>query len=181
MGYYNPVIRNHDRIKQTISFEGMECGITDIDGTIEYHNKAWFIFEAKYNGKQFNKDNNGNTQDGQKILMERFVHDTCRGGKKFSIAVVVDHTESDFTKPIIMKDCKVREFKVNFGRWRPPTRDITVKELVHYIENKVDEVNGLEWLINEFKKPVKRRNDNAKLQLPPAGEQTIQENPEGIQ
>ena len=180
MAYYNPVIRNHDRIKQTISFEDMECGITDIDGTIEYHNKAWFIFEAKYNGKEFNKDDTGKTQDGQKILMERFVQDTCRSGEKFSIAVVVDHTESDFTKPIMLKDCKVREFKVNFGRWRAPTREITAKELVHYIEDKIDQ-GKLKWLINAFKKPVKGGYKHEKLQLSAAGQQTVKEDAEGVQ
>lgn len=105
-------ILNLDRFKQPVVFEGLNFGTiypTDIDGMIEYKNKAYVFFEVKYRGKDIPL--------GQRIALERLVVDT--GKSKESIALVLDHEVSNASDGILVKDCTVRELYFSRERyWR---------------------------------------------------------------
>ena len=125
------VINNIERAKQINSFDGLQYGNitpTDLDGCIEYHNKAYIFIEIKY----------GDTQlpFGQRLALERLVKDT--GLAKKSIAIIAQHNIKNTDHQIIVKDCIVRELYLwNEKKWRPPNRDMTVKELADTFITKI--------------------------------------------
>jgi len=129
-------IKSRHRAKQLISFEGIEYGErlwpTDIDALIEWHDKAWLIFEVKI----WDKD----VPYGQKLALERFVKDASRAGKE-AIAVVVEHHLTNPDEDVTLADCTVREIFVSGEhRWRPTSEPMTAQELadsyITYIEQK---------------------------------------------
>ena len=73
-------IRNKDRAKQLISFEGMELDEkvwpTDFDAVIEWRNSAWLVFEVKLGDAPVPK--------GQRLALERYVQDIGKAGKRQS-------------------------------------------------------------------------------------------------
>lgn len=114
---------NRARARQLICFDGMQYGTimpTDIDGAIEYHDKAAVFFELKYRDTP--------VPVGQKLALERFVKDIIASGRD-AIAIVAEHSVTDPNDDVIVKDCNVRE--IYHGRdWRPPHHKYTVGELV---------------------------------------------------
>lgn len=123
-------IKNRQRAKQLISFEGMELGErvwpTDFDAVIEWKGRAWLLFEVKHGSKPM--------PYGQRLALERFVADCASGGKQ-AIAVVVEHEVDDADKDIRLAECSVREvFPQGELKWRPPKRRMNAKEaMVDYI------------------------------------------------
>lgn len=117
-------IRNADRAKQLISFEGMELGEkawpTDFDAVIEWHDSAWIVFEVKLW--------NAPVPYGQRLALERYVRDTHKAGKR-AVALVVEHGISDTSREVPLADCNVRElFAGCDDSWREPRRPIKAAE-----------------------------------------------------
>ena len=118
-------IKSRSRAKQLISFEGIEFGErlwpTDFDALIEWHDKAWLVFEVKL----WDKD----VPYGQKLALERFVKDAHRSGKR-AVAAVVEHHLTNPDDDVTLADCTVRElFMSGENVWRPPSRPMTAQEL----------------------------------------------------
>jgi hypothetical protein len=111
---------NEDRARQLIRFDGLQWGTitpTDIDGLIEYQNKLWVLFEAKYDDKDVPK--------GQRLAMERFIQNV-KDANKHGIAMIVQHKVKDTRKDVFMKNCKVREiYTTENPMWKPINQNIT--------------------------------------------------------
>ena len=120
----------HDpaRAKQLIVFEGVSSdglGMTDVDGLLEYHNRAIIIYEVKSVGAPVPK--------GQRVALERLANN-CHAAGKLAYAAVLEHTVFDTTKPVYVRDCAVREiYSARDKRWRKPTRAVTGGELTDVI------------------------------------------------
>lgn len=126
-------IQHVARAQQINNFENMRFGKitpTDIDGAIEYKDKAYMFIEIKYREKDL--------PFGQRLALERLVKDTSTN--KTSIAIVCEHYVSDTQEQIDVADCIVREiFLSTEKRWRPPNRIIKVKDLLDlFIGNYIE-------------------------------------------
>lgn len=129
-------IRNIGRKQQINDFSGLRYGnitSTDLDGVIEYHNKAYIFIEVKYGDAEL--------PDGQRIAIERLVNDT--GQSKISIALVVEHGVDDVNEPVPVAECDVRKYYLStVKKWKPPKKPITAKELIDaFIEFYVEGEN----------------------------------------
>ena len=118
-------IQKRDRAKQLVSFEGMEVGEnmwpTDIDAIIEWKDSAWIMYEVKHGKAPF--------PTGQRLVLERFVHDEWKAGKP-AVAVVVEHQVDDPEEDVRLAQCPVR--LVYWGGefvWREPYRPMKAGEL----------------------------------------------------
>jgi hypothetical protein len=118
-------IQNTERFKQLLCFDSLYSNKkmpSDIDAIIEYKNKAYILFEVKFQDKALSL--------GQKILIERMVRRLYDGGAR-AIAAVCEHdveNENDF---IDLGSCIIREVYASPEfYWRKPRACITAKELV---------------------------------------------------
>lgn len=120
------------RALQVLCFESLQVGrlgATDMDCLIEYKDQAYLFIEVKYMGKELGL--------GQRIALERLVNDT--GDEKLSVGIVCDHETHNTDLKVDVGNCKVREVYTSYGkRWRPPIKDITVKELYELTRKKVE-------------------------------------------
>lgn len=69
-------IQYRERRKQLVDFSGIRIGNitpTDCDGLIEYHDKAYIIFEIKYRDAE--------VPHGQRLALQRSIDDFKRAGK----------------------------------------------------------------------------------------------------
>ena len=132
-------IRDDDRAKQLIKFDGMELGErmwpTDVDALIEWKGKGWLLFEVKHGGKSVPR--------GQELSLERFVEDVEKAGK-YAVAAIVEHHIPNPFESIILADCDVRRiYKGWTGKWSPPKHPMTAKELMDEFVGWVnDETEG---------------------------------------
>jgi hypothetical protein len=98
-------IINEDRAKQLRDFGGLLFGNitpTDIDGLIEYHNKAYVIMEFKHRDNEI--------PDGQRKALERMNDDFEQMGKR-SICIIARHCQDDCNEPIDAANAIVTEFR----------------------------------------------------------------------
>ncbi len=113
------------RKQQINDFSGLRYGKitpTDIDGVIEYKDRATVFIEVKYAGARL--------PFGQRLALQRLVNDVAAAGKR-AIAIVADHDVHDTGDSIPVADCKVREFCLcNETVWRPPKKRTTVREMI---------------------------------------------------
>ena len=120
----NGVYTHPDKGRQLIRFDGIQYGKispTDIDGIIEYHDRIWIIYEAKYR--------NSPLCAGQRTLLERFVR--CMGAiGKHAIAVICEHDVADHQDDVYLAHCPVRAiYNTENMVWRPPSYAVTVKQI----------------------------------------------------
>ena len=90
------------RIKQVISFDGMRLGTitpTDIDGCIEYHDKALVLLEYKLRGYGM--------PFGQRLCLERIANDVEMAGREATV-MLCEHDVTDVNKPVEGKDASVK-------------------------------------------------------------------------
>lgn len=118
------IVRNPERASQVLDFTGMlDMGTlypTDIDGLIEWRDKAYLIFECKYRDAKM--------PIGQKIALERMVKDFHKAGKR-ACAIQISHDISDSQESVLVDKCLVRQLYLDVeGRWRRPRRPITAGE-----------------------------------------------------
>lgn len=104
-------IQFRDRSRQIIDFSGLQYGNitpTDIDGLIEYKDKAYAIIEMKHRNAQM--------AYGQKIAIERMVNDfTVKG--KLAAAFLCEHNVDDWKNDVVAKETIVRSCYFN-GKWQ---------------------------------------------------------------
>jgi len=116
----NYTIKHADRQRQINDFINLDIGATDVDGIIEYKNKAYIFFEIKYKDAKLSL--------GQRIALERLVNDTAKLGKK-SILLVAEHQTHDTADNVDVASCKIRCF-FYAGKWTTPDNAITVNDAV---------------------------------------------------
>lgn len=124
-----------DRARQLIRFDDMIFGNitpTDIDGLIEYHNKAFILYEFKHGDAEIPK--------GQKLALERMVDAFTKSGKK-AVAFLCKHSVDNPDKDIRAADAIVKSIYWN-GAWHS-TNGITVLEQTK---------NYLKWINKEESK-----------------------------
>ena len=117
------VIQNVARAQQINDFKGLLIGKitpTDIDGVIEYQNKAYIFIEIKYKDKDL--------PYGQKLALERLSNDVIKAGKS-SIVLVVEHDIDDTSESVDVSSCKIRNYYFN-KKWLIPKNEITVGEAI---------------------------------------------------
>ena len=134
-----PLIQNPYRASQVLDYAGMleaPLSPTDIDGLIEWHNRAYIIIEVKHGHAQMRK--------GQRLALERMVKDFNKAGKS-AVAIVVEHYVDDTQKSVFVASKIVREVYFDVERqWRSPHGKVTARDFVQgYIEwlnsNKVSQ------------------------------------------
>lgn len=93
-----------DRMKQVISFEGMNVlgniTPTDIDGYFEIHGEIFVFFEMKLEGCCL--------PEGQRLALTRNV-DYLQSAGREAVLFVCTHNVIDKTQPVMAKDAKVQK------------------------------------------------------------------------
>lgn len=109
MNFHDGVIHT-DRIKQVIAFEDLRFGNmhpTDIDGCIEYKDKAVIFLEYKL--KDYDMPL------GQQLCLERLA-DNCNQAGKRAIVLLCEHETYDVSEPVKAGSAIVRAMYYN-GKW----------------------------------------------------------------
>ena len=124
--------QNRQRARQLIDFANIRIGEkgmpTDCDGLIEYHDKAYVLFELKYGGKD--------VPLGQKLALTRMCDDFTRIGK-IAVFIVAEHDVDDPEVDIDAAACLVRKYYFK-GRWYTPIKPVTLKDEIDSFINYVD-------------------------------------------
>ena len=134
-------INNRDRAKQLRDFSGLQFGSitpTDIDGLIEYQNKAYVFFELKYGEAEM--------PTGQRLAFERTTDDL--ENKKPTLFLIATHNVSDCNKDIDTANASVTEYRLK-GEWVTfsPEFRITTKKIIElFLENLEIGSTGLLYL-----------------------------------
>lgn len=118
-------ISNRDRAKQLRDYSGLLYGKitpTDIDGFIEYKNKAYVFIELKHE--------DAGVRYGQGLALERLTDDLERCGKP-TLCIFASHTQHDPEEDIRVAETKVSHFRLK-KQWRKfkESLKVTVKELI---------------------------------------------------
>lgn len=96
---------------------------TDIDGLVEWKNKAYVIIECKHGDKDMSL--------GQKIAIERMTNDLSKAGKR-TVALVVEHDVNNIQQSVMVGDQIVRQvYYDNQKEWREPNYIMTAKEAIN--------------------------------------------------
>lgn len=133
-------IKNPKRKQQINDFSGLIYGKitpTDIDGLIEYKNKAYIFIEVKYNDALL--------PYGQKLALERLVKDTATNGKR-SIAIIAQHDVSNTNESIFVSECKVRAtFLDERNQWKIINQNISVKQCIDAFLNAINALTNQKY------------------------------------
>jgi hypothetical protein len=103
-------LQNRARVKQIISFDGMlvdNITPTDIDGFIEYRDKAFVLYEFKLNGAEMPR--------GQRLALERTVN-AFRRANKGAVLFLCKHNVKDPAQDVIAADAVVDKVYLD-GKW----------------------------------------------------------------
>lgn len=126
------VFHNTARAQQLNNFNNLVMETitpTDIDGLIEYKNKAYVFFEVKYLATEL--------PFGQRLALERLASDVSKANKK-AIVIVASHEVEDVAQGIDVSVCPVRCYYL-YGKWHNPKQETTVKDAIKaYIDKIVD-------------------------------------------
>lgn len=104
------LVQYPERLGQIVSFDGLQYGSitpTDIDGLIEYKNKAYAFIELKYKDAEM--------PYGQQLALERMVDDFTRVGKVATV-FLCEHYVTDTNEEIIASESIVRSCYYR-GNW----------------------------------------------------------------
>ena len=116
-------IKNRGRASQIIDFTGITYGKispTDIDGLIEYHDKAVILFEMKYE--------NAVMPWGQQTALERICDDIRHAGKE-SVVFICSHSVWNYHEDVKAAETIVKAVYWH-GKWRGITEGKTLNEWV---------------------------------------------------
>jgi len=122
-------ITNMTKFSQPVLFDTIGKGQfrpTDYDAVLEVDNHYWFAFEVKQKGKDM--------PYGQSLSYTRNADKWTKCGD-VAIVFVVEHEESDASKPIMLKDCVMTKYYEK-GQWHISKRRPTVTELIQMIAEK---------------------------------------------
>lgn len=130
--------QNRRRARQLIDFANIRIGEkgmpTDCDGLIEYHDKAYVLFELKHGDKD--------VPLGQWLALVRMCDDFARIGKPATF-IIAEHDVDDPDVDIDAAACLVRKYYFK-GRWYTPIKPVTLKENIDSFIRFVDRRNSLE-------------------------------------
>ena len=104
-------INHRERAKQINDFTGLQYGTitpTDIDGLIEYQDKAYVFIELKHADVEL--------PYGQRLALERLTDDLEKTGKP-SICIVASHQVDDPKKDVKVAETLVKQYYWN-GKWK---------------------------------------------------------------
>jgi len=124
------LIQNRNRARQLIDFSGIRIGNitpTDIDGCIEYRNKALVLFEMKRRGAEIPK--------GQELALTRII-DNHRAAGKQAVLFICEHDVDDWNEDVDAARTTVRKFYWNF-EWHDG-RDVLLKDKINNFIRFVD-------------------------------------------
>lgn len=129
------LIKHPERASQVLDFGGIlpkPYAPTDIDGLIEWKNKAYIILECKYKNKEMSM--------GQRIAIERMINDFTKVGKR-ALAIVIEHDQENIQKSVMVGEQLVRQVYFDTQKkWREPNYICTAKEVINnfikYIEGE---------------------------------------------
>lgn len=96
-----------DRARQIRDFSGLLFNTitpTDIDGLIEYHDKAYILIELKYGDSPIS--------EGQKLALERLTDDLRKVGK-LTLCIIARHDNADPKDDIDVAQCIVSRYRLN--------------------------------------------------------------------
>ena len=93
----------------------------DIDGLIEWKNKAYIIIELKYNDNKL--------LYGQKLALERLTDDLTKTGKKV-ICIIASHQTTNCNEDVIVAYARVTSY-IYSGKWIE-NGIINVKDLINW-------------------------------------------------
>lgn len=97
-------IQNKDRARQIIDFSGIRYGNitpTDVDGLIEYHDKAVVFLEYKFGDAEM--------PFGQKLALERVANNNQKAGKHATV-MLCEHDVEDCMRDVDASSAIVRDF-----------------------------------------------------------------------
>lgn len=127
------VILNADRMRQLIEFRSLKVGtITpmDVDGLLEYHDKAYIFFEYKLEGATMSA--------GQRVALERMADDCQKAGKE-AVVFLCEHSVHDTRKIVDAGDAIVKRVYYKH-RWIAENQRRTVKDrmmnFLEYVDKK---------------------------------------------
>lgn len=123
-------IQFRDRRKQIIDCSGLRIGKitpTDCDGLIEYHGKAYVLFELKHRDAEVPR--------GQLTALVRAIDD-WRQAHKFALLIIAEHNVDNPNEDIDAAQCVVRSWYG--GKWRQSNTTITLKDLIENFISFVD-------------------------------------------
>lgn len=123
-------IRYPDRAKQVIDYGGIRRGNimpTDLDGIIEYKDKAYILIEMKHR--------DAGIPQGQRIALERMVDDFKFNGK-LACLLLCSHCVDDCDEVIRAEDAVVTGIYYNYRwtRWNEPLGTV-VDRIIGRIDN----------------------------------------------
>jgi hypothetical protein len=117
-------IQNRERARQIIDFHGLKIRNitpTDIDGFIEYQDKAMIFLEFKYL--------DADLPYGQRLALERLIDNIDKAGKE-AVLFVCEHNTTNCDKDVIAENAIVRSFYYK-KRWYKPREKSTVKQKIN--------------------------------------------------
>lgn len=131
------VIQHAERARQLNDFSGLIHGSitpTDIDGLVEYQDKAYVLHEVKYLDKRL--------PYGQRRAIEIMMDDFTKAGKK-ALAMVIEHSVTDTSQSVPVGLCPVRVvYFGDNGRWQRPQQRRTAAEMqrafLDYVDGKFE-------------------------------------------
>lgn len=130
-------IQNRERARQIVDFSGLRYGNitpTDIDGLIEYHDKAVLFMEFKYKDAQ--------VPHGQLLAIARLVTN-CHLAGKGAAAFICQHNVDDCEKDIDAANTTVRTIILPY--YRIKTSDgRTLKKATDAFINWIDTTGGFQ-------------------------------------
>lgn len=128
------VIQHRERARQLVSFAELRIGDaitpTDIDGLIEYHDKAFFLFELKHADAA--------VPHGQMLALERLC-DAAAAARPMTILAIARH-ETPLYEDVDASRAIVERIRYQ-GKWHETRTSPTLRSVLDWWRIKVDE----EW------------------------------------
>lgn len=122
-------IQFRERRKQLVDFSSLRIGRitpTDCDGLIEYHGKAYILFEIKHRDAK--------VPEGQLKALTRMI-DALNHASKYAVLIIAEHNVDNPAEDINAADCKVRSW---YDGRKQGCFNGTLKELVDICIARVD-------------------------------------------
>lgn len=125
-------IHNRERAQQQRDYSSIRFGNitpTDIDGLIEYKDKAYVIIELKWSDTPLSY--------GQRLALERLTDDLARTGKPI-LCIISSHYVDDSDFDINVSETIVREYRLKKA-WHIPSHNFTTEAMIDKFLRSVDE------------------------------------------
>ena len=137
-------INNRERAKQLNDFSNLQYGTitpTDLDGIIEYQDKAYVLLEIKHGENlidEWFKPNNG-----QRIAFERLTDNLQKSGKE-TICIIATHDVNDPEKDVDAAKTNARRYRRK-GKWI--NCEASTKEI---IDNFLNTINKTKFSLSNY-------------------------------